>query len=268
MSKRTLQIGVLNVMHDKAATKFDLTQALSHFEIPVQLHFYYPTLHYRGRSVPNDVKQLLQPLDLKAVARLDAFIITGAPLETIDFAAITYIQEIRELLQVLQQLPNRLYLCWGGMVALHELYGIHKHNLPHKLFGVYPHHIVTPSPLLAGLQEGFLAPHARYAEMSPSEIEQQPQLKLRAVSKQGQLLLVENHDASEVFEFAHLEYGQKGLLAEYQRETAAHPERTYRKPVHYFKDPDHLSGPQFLWRDTQRHFFYNWLKLVQGNVGR
>lgn len=113
MSQRILQIGILNVMHDKAATNADFRQALTTQNIPVRLHFYYPTTKYKDQVIPKNVQANLKPLDLKAVAKLDAFIITGAPIETIPFEDVTYLEELKALFKVLEKVPTRLYLCWG-----------------------------------------------------------------------------------------------------------------------------------------------------------
>ena len=257
-----LKIGILNVMHDKAETNARFTKVLTHAGVPVELHFYYPKTHYPG-GVPESVSRILAPLDLSAAARMDGFIITGAPIEKFAFDDVTYIDEARALMDVLAaHRVTQLYLCWGGMAALDHFYGIKKHMLPHKLFGVYPHHLLAPSSLLQGLPEGFYAAHARYAEMDCDQIEADPRLRLEATTTDGALFLAGNGQARQTFMFAHLEYGQKGLLHEYQREVAAHPDRFYRKPEHYFADPATMSGPQFKWKQTQYVFFDQWVARV------
>lgn len=259
---RPLKIGVLNVMHDKQATNERLTRVLTHSGQPVELHFYYPTLHY-PQGAPAAVAAILSPLSITEAQTMDAFIVTGAPLEALPFSAITYIDEVNQLFDALAAAHVvQLHLCWGGMAALAHFYGIEKHLLSHKLFGVYPHKIVAETPLLAGLQDGFKAPHARYAEMDLAQIRQHPQLTLEALTEAGDLLLVENHHAEQAFMFAHLEYGRKGLLYEYEREISTYPDRHYRQPENYFADPAHLAGPQFDWADTQAVFFDQWVAHV------
>jgi len=147
LEKSPLKIGILNVMHDKADTKTRLQHVLTHTDIPVDLHFYYPMTHYAGRTVPEAVSSILDPLDIHEVATMDGFIITGSPIETLEFDQVHYIAEVRTLLKTLSQhVPNQLYLCWGGMVALNYFFGISKLILPHKLFGVYPQTILEPHP--------------------------------------------------------------------------------------------------------------------------
>ncbi|MFD1432301.1 homoserine O-acetyltransferase/O-succinyltransferase family protein [Lacticaseibacillus yichunensis] len=264
---RALKIGILNVMHDKLATNQRLRNALTASGLPVELHFYYPTQHYQDRPVPEAVSAILQPLDLALAADMDGFIITGAPIETIAFDDVTYIEELRALLATLDQHHvTQLYLCWGAMAALDYFYKIRKDILPHKLFGVYPQKIRMQTPLLTGLRDGFTAPHARYAEMNQAQIARDPDLTVAATTVNDELFLVENAARRQTFLFAHLEYGRLGLMQEYEREVAAHPERTYRKPENYFADPAAMCGPEFSWADTQRLFFANWLTRVQEPV--
>lgn len=260
---RPLRIGILNVMHDKKATNARFTKVLTHSGRPVVLRYFYPVTHYAPGPVPKAVSDILAPLDIKAAAAMDGFVITGAPTETIPFDEVTYSAELNALLDALVAAGHpQLYLCWGGMVALNHLYHIDKHLLPHKLFGVYPQRELTSSPLLAGLPSHFMAPHARYAEMNLGEIEDHPALTLVATTMHDELFLVENRAAAQTFMFAHLEYGRKGLVHEYEREVAAHPEKTYRRPEQIFTDPATMHGPKFTWQDTQQVFFDNWLTSV------
>ncbi|MFT8459906.1 MAG: homoserine O-succinyltransferase [Liquorilactobacillus ghanensis] len=254
-----LQIGILNLMHDKLRTRIELQQVLQQTSQAVKLHFYYPRMHYQNRPVPADVQATASPLDLTAVAKLDAFIITGAPLDQLPFAQITYLSELQSLFQVLTKVPQRLYLCWGAMVALHEIYQIGKQKLPRKLFGVYPQQILTADPLLQGLKNHFWAPHARYAEADRAQIEAHPQLKITAVSQAGNLFLVQNRFGNETMLFSHLEYQADSLMAEYHREIAAHPDRHYQLP-------EMQTTAAFAWQQTQQLFFQNWLNLVAATV--
>ncbi|MDT7014929.1 homoserine O-acetyltransferase/O-succinyltransferase family protein [Levilactobacillus namurensis] len=259
---QALHIGILNIMHDKEATSQRFHRVLSTPEQPVVIHEYYPRQHYAGRPVPDSVARLMQPLDLSAVAQLDGFIVTGAPIETIPFTQITYIQELRDLMETLasHRIPQ-LYLCWGAMAALNHFYGITKHRLPHKLFGVYPHQILQETPLLAGLTPGFVAPHARYAEMDADQLAATPDLRVDAVTTAGDLFLVENGHQRQTFMFAHLEYDRWALVHEYRRELLAHPERTYHPAENDF-EPTTMAVPPFAWQASQHRFFTNWLAQV------
>ena len=133
-----LEIGVLNLMHDKEDTKRRFERVLTREDCRVNLTWFYPVMHYQDREVPENVRQMSQPLDLNKVKELDAFIVTGAPLEKLDFDDVTYISELQELFDCLStEGIEQLYVCWGAMVAANYFYGVDKYLLNQKLFGVY-----------------------------------------------------------------------------------------------------------------------------------
>ena len=152
-----------------------------------------------------------------------------------------------------------MYFCWGAIAAMNYFYGIKKRILAEKIFGIFPHLIIQPHPLLNGLSQGFITPHARYAEMDKEQIMQDPRLVINSVDDNGHLFMVSSKEKPEQnFIFSHIEYGRNGLRDEYRREIAAHPDRHYKKPENYS-----MTSPLFQWKDTQKTFFNNWLKQVE-----
>lgn len=263
---RPLKIGILNIMHDNKNTRHRFEEIFASLSVPIDLTFFYPTKYPNGK-IPERITRLAQPLDLKKVPNFDAFIITGSPIERFPFEDITYIDEVYHLIDALRVNGiEQLYLCWGAMAALNYLYNIGKHELPEKVFGIFPEKILKPSPLLTGIRQNFLAPHARYWESNRDEIEENPELEINAVSDEGHLFLVTAPDhPHQSFLFSHLEYGRRGLLKEYQREREAHPDRFYKKPENYLLDPDNLAEPQYQWEGVRRQFFDNWIKQIIKN---
>lgn len=268
LNNRPLKIGILNVMHDKLDTQKRFSYVLRHTGVPVDITYFYPRMHYQNRPVPDLVAQISEPLGLAKAEQMDAFIITGAPLEHLDFFQVTYIDEVRELMACLQHKKvEQLYVCWGAMAALDYFYDIQKQMLPEKIFGIYPQEILADNSLLAGLKPGFLAPHARYAEMNKKQIEQHPDLTLNSVSETGHMFLATADDAPQAFLFSHLEYGPQALLKEYKREAAAKPDQaaSLAKPQNYFANPQEMKDPIFSWENTQKKFYRNWIKQVAAN---
>lgn len=266
MTTAPLKVGILNLMHDKVDTQRRFRHVLTRSARPVEITFLYPQTHYLSRPVPNLVKRISQPLELNQINQYDAFIITGAPIERLPFNKITYIDELHRLIDQLVKLNiPQLYICWGAMAAANYLYDIEKHQLPRKLFGVYPNHILNSSRLLTGLPDGFLAPHARYAELDHRQISAHPELILEATTVDGQLFSFRARNRQQYFLFSHLEYGRNALLKEYHREKNAHPNWDYAKPQNYFLDPIHMRAPQFKWQPAQQIFFDNWLHIVAQN---
>ena len=260
-----IKIGILNIMHDKADTKKRFDQVLTASADNIELHYFYPKDHYKNRPVPDAVSALAKPLELEQVAKLDAFIITGAPIEKVAFEEVTYIEELHRLFDFLasHQL-SQLYVCWGAMAAANYFYEIKKQLLPQKLFGIYPQVIENDSPLLTGLSAGFLAPHARYAELDVEQIRKHQDLKIIAHTPNDELFAMENNTGVQTFLFSHLEYEREALLKEYQRELAAYPAdaKTLARPQNYFQDINTLTGPTFKWELAQKVFFENWLQTV------
>lgn len=254
-----LRVGILNLMHDKEETQEHYTQILTSLPFNVELSFFYPKSHYLNRPIPKIVAKISEPLNLNEVQNFDGFIITGFPAEKVPFEEITFIEEVRCLINKLTQYKiEQLYFCWGAMAALNYLYGIRKSTLPEKLFGVYHTNIIRPTNLLNQLDDGFLAQHARYTEMDKKQIIQDLRLQINAETENGNLLLVTAKKYPEQnFLFAHLEYGDDALLKEYQREVAAHPEINYKKPLN-----QNLLALDPSWKTAQQRFFYNWLKQV------
>lgn len=267
MATGHLQIGILNLMHDKVDTQRRFKKVLQQPNYDVELTFFYPRTHYLNRPVPRLVRQISKPLDLSLVKDFDGFIITGAPIEKLSFSDITYISEIHQLIDQLTaaDIPQ-LYVCWGAMAAANYLYGIEKHCLPEKIFGIFPNQLTGRSRLLAGLPNGFLAPHARYAELDRYQVQANPNLIIEATTINHDLFSFRARNAKQYFLFSHLEYGRKALLKEYQRERNAHPGREYIKPQNYFRDPVHMREPEFKWQSAQRIFFANWLNIVCQNA--
>ncbi len=232
-----LTIGVLVLMHDKQATMTDWRDALG---IGVHLRFFHPKSH--PLHTPNPQIQPLNPVQALAC---DAFIITGAPIDRLPFSEVHYYPEVSQLIKLLAaaQMPV-LYSCWGALAALHTLYGIVKVQLPHKLFGAFPHQKLAATPLLADITPGFIAPHARYTDMDAVTLAEK--VTLLATTTAGHPMLAVSHDTHQVFLFAHLEYRRWGLWQEYQREKSMPPQ-----------PDDPLAG--WSWETTRTHFFTNWL---------
>lgn len=260
MLDQHLKIGILNLMHDKVATQQRFTSIFKALDPTVELTFFYPVDHYRNREIPALVQNISEPLDLNKASQLQGFIITGAPIEQMPFEQVEYYDEIMRLIDTLVEFNiPQLYICWGAMAAANYLYGIEKRQLTKKYFGVFDNEVLVETPVLNGLTMPFPAPHARYAELDHNQIRQSSELTINAMSVDDYLLALSGSDNQD-FLFAHLEYDRMALLAEYQRETAAHPDRHYALPKNYFKDIKTLADPQFKWEQVQQLYFRNWLQ--------
>lgn len=234
------RIGVLVLMHDKDEALNDWRQALG---AENGFEWFHPQTHPLHQ--PNAA---IQPLALTHLERFDGFVITGAPIDRLEFEDVHYYAEVCDLIMALRHanVPV-LFSCWGAMAALHHQFGLNKTRLDHKLFGVYPHRLLHATALTAGLADGFMAPHARYVDLSPHAFNQSGTPQLLATTQDGLHPLLAVHPGyRQTYLFAHLEYRRLGLWQEHQRETNG------PKPLH----DDARSWP---WQGTQRQFFENWL---------
>ncbi|KRL00850.1 homoserine O-acetyltransferase/O-succinyltransferase family protein [Liquorilactobacillus capillatus] len=263
--QQRLKIGVLNLMHNKEESQKQFTKVLTQAYFPIELVFYYPKMHYQKRPVPQKLQRIAKPLNLEEVKQLDGFIVSGAPIEKKAFNEIWYMPELEALFDVLlENKIEQLYVCWGAMAALNYFYGIQKQMLPAKIFGIYQNTIYAPSKLLDKIMTGFLAPHARYAEMDHKQMSAQAELELLASDINGHLTLAEAVGQKQTFLFSHLEYDRDALLKEYYREITANPEYIERipKPENYFRDSKNMVEPVFSWQRTQKTFYTNWLTRI------
>ncbi|MCI1987442.1 MAG: homoserine O-succinyltransferase [Lactobacillus sp.] len=235
-----MNIGILLLMHDKSATIRDFQQALGP---DIHLHWFTPQSHPLKQP---DAQ--IHPLSLTQAIQMDAFIVTGAPIDRLDFTEVHYYPEVTQLLDVLTaaEIPQ-LNICWGAMAALHHHYGINKVPLPRKLFGAFAHRIVQATPLLANLPNGFLAPHARYVDIPAAALIAEPALTLNATTTDGHPLLATANAGQVVYLFAHLEYRRIGLWQEHLREDSG------PLPLH----------DTWSWQTTQETFFTHWLTIVK-----
>lgn len=245
-------------MQNKFETMINFQSALGK---DVDLKFYYSATRYINRKLDLNITKNMKPLNLEDISTLDGFIITGAPVEKLDFSKLSYSDEINQLIDLLNRMNiPQLYVCWGAMAALNRLYDIDKMILPHKTFGVFQNQIITSTTLLDNISNNFPAPHARYAEMNHEQINNESTLQIDAISENGLFTLVESTIKHQTFLFSHLEYQKDSLDKEYHRELASEKIKHPLPANNYYSPLDHK--PIFSWKQTQQNFYNNWLKTV------
>ncbi|WCG36143.1 homoserine O-acetyltransferase/O-succinyltransferase family protein [Companilactobacillus farciminis] len=253
-----IKIGILNLMQNKLDTMRNFQIALGD---KVETKFYYSATRYVDRQLDSSITDNMEPLNLDEIKDLDGFIITGSPVEKLDFPQVSYFDEINDLIDLLDQLNiPQLYVCWGAMAALNRLYDIDKKILPHKTFGVFQNQILTDTPLLNNIGDNFPAPHARNAEMDHQQLMENPDLVIDAVSENGLLTLVESIKKHQTFIFSHLEYQKDGLDDELKREQGSPKIKHPMPATGYYSPLD--QKPVFSWKQTQQNFYNNWVQTV------
>jgi homoserine O-succinyltransferase len=192
---------------------------------------------------------------------LDGLIITGAPVETLEFEEVQYWNELCRIMDWANQyVASTLFLCWGAQAGLYHYYGIKKYPLQQKCFGVFPHKHSSCPHILRGMDDVFYAPHSRHTEVRSEDIQKIDDIEILADSEEAGVLLAANSNRSFVFDFGHLEYDRDTLAKEYFRdkEKGLNPQM----PKNYFPDDDPTQVPKLLWRANAEIFFRNWVNYV------
>lgn len=191
--------------------------------------------------------------------RFDGLIITGAPVEQLDFSDVDYWDELVDIMDwSTTNVHSTLHICWGAQAGLFHHYGIDKHVLPAKLSGVYEHRLEKPSsPLVRGLDDRFFAVHSRYTGVDEDAVRAHPELEVIASSPEAGLYLVKSVDSRRFFVFGHPEYDADTLRLEYERDVRAGIDPDV--PVNYFSNDDPTRESLCLWRAQAQLLYTNWL---------
>lgn len=192
--------------------------------------------------------------------KFDGMIITGAPVENLEFEDVAYWKELEEILDWTKtNVTSTLFICWGAQAALHYFYGIKKHPLKEKCFGIFAHKRVQDGevePLMRGISDEFHMPHSRHTIIYASDIKNQSRLKILAYSKKAGASIIKSLDNRQVFVTGHMEYDRETLKREYERDKAKGLD--IKPPENYFADKE-MQTVKMNWSSTSNLFYINWL---------
>lgn len=256
---RPLQIAILNLMPTKIATENQLLRLLGNTPLEIEVTLLRMGTHQSKNTPEEHLTRFYHTLDQVRRRRFDALIITGAPVEHLPFEQVDYWQELQELMDWgFNNVFSLFYICWGAQAALYHHYGVPKHPLPAKQFGVFAHHLVEPDArLLTGFDDIFYVPHSRHTEVRRCDIEKVPNLKILAESEQAGIYLIASQDGRQIFVSGHSEYDPLTLKSEYERDIAAG--LPIALPVNYFPEDDPAQPPLVRWRGHAHLLFANWI---------
>lgn len=256
---RPLQIAVLNLMPLKEDTEVQLLRSLSNTPLQIVITF-LTTASYLGKNTPEShLNEFYKTFDEVENRKFDGLIITGAPVEQMEFEKVQYWDELTKIMQWSKtNVSSTFHICWGAQAGLYYHYGIHKRILDKKVFGVYEfqvHH--RKEPLLRGFDDVFLAPHSRYTEMDHEEIANCDKLRVLADSQElGECILI-SKDRKQVFVLGHLEYDRLTLDTEYKRDLKKN--LPIELPVNYYPGDDCSLRPLLRWRGASNAIYSNWV---------
>ncbi len=256
---RPLKICIVNLMPTKIITETQLSRVLANSPLQVELTFLQMDSHQSKNTSPLHLETFYKTLDEVKNQRFDGMIITGAPVENLEFEKVDYWKELCEIFKYSKQnVYSTMHICWGAQAALYYHYKIKKYPLDKKMFGVFDHDVLDPkNPLMRGFDEVFKAPHSRHTEVRAQDIEAEPKLKVLAKSDQAGVHIAASENCRRIFIFGHQEYDRDTLSTEYFRDKDKGLD--IQVPHGYFKNDDPTAGVVFNWRSHANLLFSNWL---------
>jgi len=256
---RPMRVAILNLMPTKVATETQLLRLLGNSSLQVDVTLLHTVTH---ESKNTDAEHLLNHYDTFDDIRnekFDGLIITGAPVEQMDFEEVDYWPELCDIMDWAEtNVYSTFYICWGAQAGLYHRYGVPKYSLPAKMFGVFEHHTLLPTEkLLRGFDDVFLAPHSRHTEIRRDDLEKIPELQILAESDDAGVYMVGSKDGRHIFITGHSEYDPLTLKSEYDRDV--NKGLPINIPNNYFPNDDPSKPPQVLWRGHANLLYANWL---------
>lgn len=256
---RPLRVAILNLMPTKVETETQILRLLGNSPLQVEVTLLH-TATYQSKNVDAD-HLLAHYLTLEDVEdqKFDGLIVTGAPVEHLDFEEVDYWEELTRVFDwSTSNVLSTFYICWGAQAGLYHHFGIPKYSLPAKVFGVFEHRkLVSSERLLFGFDDVFLAPHSRYTEVRRADLERVPDLQILSESEEAGIHIVASKDGRHIFVTGHSEYDPHTLKAEYERDIKKGI--PIALPRNYFPEDDPSKPPLVRWRGHASLLFANWL---------
>ena len=259
---RPLQIGLLNLMPKKVQTETQFARLIGATPLQIELTLIRMSAHESKHTAPEHMEAFYKPFSEARSQKFDGLIITGAPIEHLEFGDVTYIDELREVFEWTQTHVHSTFgVCWGGMAMINHFHGVQKHALDAKAFGCFRHRNLTPaSPFLRGFSDDFVMPVSRWTEMRDDEIAAIEGLEVMMSSEEVGVGLVGDPDHRALYIFNHLEYDSGTLKEEYDRDVLAGT--PINVPINYYPDDNPQNMPENRWRSHGHLLYGNWINEI------
>ena len=256
---RPLEIVLLNLMPTKIVTETQLSRLLGNTPLQVHLELMHTSTHISKNVSQEHLLNFYKSFDELKHRKFDGMVITGAPVENMAFEDVDYWQELCEIMEWTKtNVHSTLHICWGAQAGLYYHYGIPKHSLPEKLFGVFKHQVdYKRSILLRGFDDEFWAPHSRHTTILREDIEKVEGLKILASSEEAGVYALMNKKGRQIFVTGHAEYDPNTLATEYFRDK--NQGLPISVPKNYYPNDDDTKDPVVRWRGHGNLLFSNWL---------
>lgn len=256
---RPLNIVILNLMPVKQETETHLLRLLGNSPLQIDVELMQIASHTSKNTSSSHINKFYRTFDELQDEKFDGMIITGAPIETLEYESVDYWEELCRIMEWSRHnVYSTLHICWGAQAGLYYHYNIPKYPLPQKLSGVFAHSVLEPNhPLVRGFDDLFYSPHSRYTEVHAQDIAEHKELVILTHSEEAGVHIVANKSGRQFFVTGHLEYDCQTLANEYFRDLkkGLHP----NLPLHYFPNDDPSAQPRFTWRSHANLLFSNWL---------
>lgn len=256
---RPLQICILNLMPIKQDTELQLLRALSNTPLQVDVTFLNMKSHISLNTSANHLNKFYVSFDDIKWKTFDGLIITGAPVEHMEYEEVDYWEELVEVMEWSKKnVTSTFHICWGAQAGLYYHYGLQKHILPHKVFGVFEHKVMNRKiPIVRGFDDYFMAPHSRHTEVFAEDIHNCKELTVLAESEEAGVYLAMAGNGKQFFVMGHSEYDRLTLRDEYFRDVKKGLDIAV--PKNYFPDDDPTQRPRLQWRSHSNNLYSNWL---------
>ncbi|MBR5426232.1 MAG: homoserine O-succinyltransferase [Clostridiales bacterium] len=257
---RPLHLLILNLMPNKIATETQLLRALSNSPLQVNIDLLYTASYHPKHTATEHLVKFYETFDDVKDRFYDGMIITGAPVELMEFEEVAYWQELCDIMDWSKtHVYSTLHICWGAQAGLYHHYGIPKYNLDKKMFGVFEHSMTYTKPvkLFRGFDDYFYVPHSRHTEVRKSDIERHPNLRILSESEESGVYAVSDLSGRQIFITGHSEYDVNTLRDEYFRDL--NKGLPIEVPKNYFPNDDPSKEPHMKWRSSSTLLFMNWL---------
>lgn len=256
---RPLEIVILNLMPTKVETETQLLRLLGNSPLQVNVELIHPATHHSKNTSASHLNAFYKTFEEIKHKKFDGMIITGAPVEMLDFTEVDYWDEMVNIMEWSKtNVYSVLYICWGAQAGLYHNFGIDKYKLDEKLSGIFNHTVLNPyHPLMRGFDDNYFAPHSRYTETRIEDINKHAELIPLAVSEKAGLHIVAQKDGRAFYVTGHAEYDRETLAKEYFRDV--NKGLSPCVPYNYFPNDDDSKTPPFTWRSNAHLLVSNWL---------
>ncbi len=256
---RPLRIVILNLMPLKITTETDLVRLLSNTPLQLEIAFMKVKGHTSKNTPIEHMKAFYRDFEAMRHEKFDGMIITGAPVEHLEYEDVTYWDEIKEIFDWSRtHVTSTLYICWAAQAGLYHHYGVPKYPLEKKMFGVFKQQSLNPTlPIFRGFDDEFYMPHSRHTEIRREDILKIPELNLIAESPLSGVSMVMARGGREIYITGHSEYSPYTLDTEYRRDLDKG--LPIEKPLNYYRNDNPEEGPLVTWRAHGNLLFSNWL---------